>query len=212
MPDADVIRFTVADGTPAGRVPDVRLLASCIPGAEVRDSEGPARVTGRLRLSAAGGEFSRAGTVTLHSHGAGAWRLRLEESPDGGSGGPVAEVTVGRRGSDGRASVTITPFGGHSPLSHSSRRLVEIVGRRVADQFFRNLAAAMTPAPTAVTSCAPPGAASWASGADPMPDRKCSDVVAQENRRPASARVAVLLLVIAGVAVGVRAVRRSRHV
>jgi hypothetical protein len=39
-----------------------------------------------------------------------------------------------------------------------------------------------------------------------------TDLAAPQDRRPASARVAVLLMAVgAGVAVGVRAVRKARH-
>jgi hypothetical protein len=188
MPDADALRFTVATGPPSRPAPDVRILAACIPGAGVRDGGDPARVTGELRLSGAGGGFSGAGTATLHDRGDDGWTLRLEAAQDGG-GGPVAEVTVGGRGpgSAGRAVVTITPAG---RPGHDGRRVAEIVGRRVAEQFFRNLAAVPT------------------SPALPAP----SDSAAPRGRRLTAARVAVLLMaVVVGVAASVRAVRKARH-
>jgi carbon monoxide dehydrogenase subunit G len=206
------VTFSVHKPPSIGSALDIRRVVRCIPGAEVLQIEDPTRVAARLRLSAGGGQFCHAGTATLQGDTAGGWILRLEPASDGPTGASL-ELSVKATGDDeaARAWITVTSGADIPGLTPSAARRVEIIGRRVAEQFFRNLDAAVAPVPTATVplsenDAAPAGEKGLEQAGDLVPDG-----LLPSWARQATAGYVGALLVVAGLAVAVRAIRGGRR-
>ncbi len=205
------VTFSVPHPPSIGAVPDIRRVVGCIPGAEVLRTEDPARVAARLRLSAGDGQLCRTGTATLRADTEG-WALRLEPASDGPAGACV-ELSVGAAGGDGaaRAWITVTPGADLPPLTPGAARTVEVIGRRVAEQFLRNLEAAAAAVPEVAGPLSGNGADPAGEGGVRQAVALLPDGVLASRPRQATARYVGALLVVAGLTAAVRAIRRGRR-